>query len=153
MNAVAVMSAPTMPVSGSSVRSIEVPVAHHSPARLPSHCSSTPTVTPMTPVTTNARIARAVPRRSSAMPSRVAASTTPATSWNGSAGMASAVSTLHQRPSSIVVPTPAAQVASVSALAAPTIEPVITAVAMTSTAKAKLNGTRRANPATAEVVD
>src|SRR6218665_2743927 len=38
MKAVAVMTAPTMPVSGSRLRSATVPTAHHSPDRLPHHC-------------------------------------------------------------------------------------------------------------------
>ena len=124
MNAVAVMSAPTMPASGSSVRSAEVPVAHHSPASEPIHCSQVPSATPITPVTTNARTARHVPIRRSATPSRRIDARTPNTSWNGSYGMNRAVTTVHHWPSSNVVMTPAAQVCSVASGAVPIAVPV-----------------------------
>ena len=153
MNAVDVISAPTMPASGSSVRSAEVPVAHHSPASEPSHWSHVPSATPMIPVTTKATIARQVPIRRSATPSSRIDAITPKTSWNGSNGMTSAAPTVHHCPSSNVVITPAAQVCAVACDAVPIAVPVTMAVTTSTTASAILNGTRRMNPATASPVE
>ena len=142
-----------MPASGSSVRSAEVPVAHHSPASEPIHCSHVPRATPITPVTTNARTARHVPIRRSATPSRRIDARTPNTSWNGSYGMNRAVTTVHHWPSSNVVMTPAAHVCSVASGAVPIAVPVTIAVTTSTTARAMLNGTRRMNPARASPVE